>query len=149
MKKFIKLLSISCVIMFQSCFFHRDKSTFDIENKTESAVYIYVTDLDTLPASPKLNLFDTLHINGKDSIVAPANRINAYSFYVDFKNNVGCLYFDDFRKNKQDSTLQVFFIKERVLKANTWESICSKKLYSKKITVIEKSNSESNCVVYE
>lgn len=131
MRNFKMLLLFCCAIMFQNCIFNPEKPTFDIQNKTDSAIYIYVTYLDNLPISPGLNLFDTLRINGKDSIVAPVSRINAYSSYVDFKNNVSSLYFDDFRKNEQDSTLQIFFIKETVLKVNTWKNICSKKLYSK------------------
>lgn len=147
MKKIIKLLSISCTITFQSCIFHPDKSVFDIQNETDSAIYIFVTNLDTLPISQKLNLFDTLLINGKDSIVAPINRINAYSFYVDFKNNEGSLYFEDFCKQEKDSTLLIFFIKEAVLKSNTWESICRKKKYTKKI-ITKQQLIVKKCIIY-
>ena|ERR1035437_5732650 len=151
LRKFIYLTSVIYAITFQSCISLFDKSDnlkFDIQNNSDSAIYIYVTQSETLQLTPRINLFDTLKINGMDSIKSPVYRINAYSFYVDFENNVGSLYFDYFRKNDKDSTLQVFFFKEAIIKSYTWESICRKKLYSKKITITEKQLRVNNCVIY-
>ena len=151
MRKFIYLTSLIYAITFQSCISLIDKSNslkFDIQNNSDSAIYIFVTQSETLQVTPRIDLFDTLRINGMDSITSPVYRINAYSFYVDFKKNVGSLYFDDFRKNDKDSTLHVFFIKEAIIKSYNWESICRKKLYSKKITITEKQLRVNNCVIY-
>ena len=101
-----------------------------------------------MPLRPKLKLFDTLKIDGKDSIITPVYRINAYKFYEDFNKNNGHLYFDDFLKIGEDSILKLYFIKESIMKSYPWESICKYKLYSKKTSVTKRQLNNVKCVVY-
>lgn len=133
MKKNRYLLLVVCIALFQACITfieHNDESSeFQIQNNSDSAIYVCITQSNSLPIKSKLKLFDTLKVNGKDSIISPIYRINAHSFNKDH------LLFDNYQKNKSNNNLYIYFIKEVIIESRSWENICKTELYSQKISI--------------
>jgi RHS repeat-associated protein len=94
--------------------------------------------------------FNRYSYDRKDScfkcrIKAPDYRINAYSF-----QHIGLPANNSIIKNCKDKKLRIFFIKEEIMREHSWEEICSKQLYEKKITLTEEELQQNNwVVVYE
>ena len=114
--------------------------TLSIHNYTDSAVYIYSTCMDSIMNEPALRLFlvdsaDRIDANGKKmpQIYSPNYRINAYSY--------GTLYGFGSKNDKKveckDKCLRLFFIKEHVMRCNTWEEIVDGRMYQKKMSFSE------------
>ncbi len=141
---FVSLLLCSCD------FFDETPQTgvINLQNNTESAIYVYVTYKDTLPKSPKLNLFDTITIEKsyqkKDSIISPVYRLNAYSYYVDFEKNDGGIIFNDYSAKSVDKKVRLYFIKESTMRTKTWDEIYKGQLYEKKMIFTEDELTELN-----
>lgn len=149
LRKIPALILVS--LFFSGCvFFDETPQTgvINLQNNTESAVYVYVTYKDTLPNSPKLNLFDTIAVDNssqeKDNITSPIYRIDAYSYYVDFKNNVGGIVFNDYSSKSNDKKIRLYFIKESVMRTKAWNEIYKRQLYEKKMIFSEDELSKLN-----
>lgn len=138
-------------LLFCGCgFFDETPQTGEInlKNNTESAVYVYVTFKDSLPNFPKLNLFDTLAVDNSskenENISSPTYRINAYSYYIGFKNNLGGIVFNDYSSKSNDKKIRLYFIKESVMRTKTWNEIYKGQLYEKKMIFSEDELSKLN-----
>lgn len=147
--KILALIFVS--LLFSSCIFFDETpqtGVINLQNNTESAVYVYVTYKDTLPNSPKLNLFDTISLvnsnQKKDSIISPTYRLNAYSFFVDFEKNEGGIIFNDYSSKSIDKKIRLYFIKENVMRRKTWNEIYKGQLYEKKMVFTEDELSKLN-----
>lgn len=142
LRKIPALILVS--LFFSGCiFFDETPQTglINLQNCTESAVYVYITYKDTLPNYPKLNLFDTVSVDNysqkEDNITSPIYRVDAYSFYTDFKNNVGGIVFNYYSSKSNDKKIRLYFIKESVMRTKTWNEIYKGQLYEKKMIFSE------------
>jgi len=104
------------------------QETIIIYNNTDSAVYIYYSCSDSIYLTPKLVLFDTIVINGREKINSPNYRVNAYSY-----GGIGTTGRKILINNCADKKLRLFFIKEETMINNTWNDIYNWQLYEKKV----------------
>jgi len=151
MKNIEKISALILVSLFSSCIFFDETpqtGVINLQNCTESAVYVYVTYKDTLPNFPKLNLFDTIALGKyeqeKDTIISPVYRINAHSFYVDFDKNEGGIIFNDYISKCADKKIRLYFIRENIMRSKTWNEIYKGQLYEKKMIFSEDDLSKLN-----
>ncbi len=146
MNKYLIIL-ILFVIVFKSCLpFDPPSGGFEIYNYSDKAIYVYCTCMDSLPVSPRLNLFEKFNDliidpNGDtiDPIYSPEYRVDAYStkgFVTWGSPENPRLYCDN-------TTVRLFFIKENVMRTHTWEEISQKQLYEKK-TILTESQLSKN-----
>ncbi len=130
------------IIIIISCSFEK-KTQFDslsIYNATSSAVYLYITSSDTLPLTPKLNLFDTVFLHStqnRDTILSPIYRINAYSYYTKNDLTVPNVNIEELCLKSKDLKIKLYFIKESTMRIHNWTEIYLCQLYEKKIVLSE------------
>jgi len=133
MKKFM-LLSFS-IIFFGCIAFDPAKQNLEIHNFSDEAIYVYYTYYNEIQITPKLELFLYLPDRAPDesdldSFCSPQYRVNAHTSSIietGYSTNSKWIPFT----NKD--YVNFFFIKESTMRSNTWEKICKKQLYEKKV----------------
>ncbi len=150
-----KLIYVSCICLFYGCIFTYDPAPgkLNIRNNSDEAVYVYLKcgETNTLPLEPKLDLFHFISANMEDlngdtikpHFISPDYRINAYSY--------GVLNIGGNQKQQQlqckEKVVTLFFIAEKTMRDYSWEEICSKQMFDKKIILTEEEL-ENNDWVY-
>lgn len=140
------IIHMRIILVLISCLFIRGCPVYDpptgvlnIENNSDSAVYVYSTCDNTLPCEPKLKLFESLGDSAFDSkgnkitdtLFSPHYRINANSIgYIGVwgspkKPRVFC----------EDKKIRLYFISETVIRTKDWKEICKNQMYHKKIVL--------------
>lgn len=117
-------------------------SRIDLENRTDSAIYVYYSFRDSLELSKPLFLFEQRMFGGVTEYMSPDYRINAYTF-----GGIGTLGQTElFSKNKGEN-IRFFFIKESTMRSFSWKEIVEKQLYEKKKKFSEEELEENRWMV--
>ncbi|MDR1006703.1 MAG: hypothetical protein LBL74_07555 [Bacteroidales bacterium] len=120
-----------------------------IRNNSDEAIYVYLEcgNVDSLPLSPKLELFNFISADMKDAhgntiepyFISPDYRINAYSTETLHGGIEGRV----FGKPKEprfpceENELTLFFITEKTMREYNWEEIYKNQMFTKKVTLTE------------
>ena len=135
MKKNIFLLVV--LALYGCITYDPPKKSLEIYNYTDEAVYVCFSSTDSLQISPKLVLFYTLSGLGYDennvkidTIVSPDYRINAHNYSYLRESSTSSTKWIPFRDKDY---VVFFFIKESTMKKFSWEEICKRQLYEKKV----------------
>lgn len=124
-----RLTILLLISTFISCsLFDSEQGAINIYNNTDSAVYITYSCSDSICLSPQLVLFDTIVNNGRETIISPNYRVNAYSY-----GGIGTTGRKNLINDCIDKRLRLFFIKEETLKNFSWNDIFIWQLYEKKV----------------
>jgi len=134
-----KIICISCMFLFSSCFYDPPRGSIYIRNYSDRPIYLYESWDDSLALNPGLDLFvnsmapDTTKTfcilwRSADSIYCPSYRIDAY----DFGELVVMGTFNTPQFPNGSDTLSLFFITEESMRNYSWEEICAGKCMSKK-----------------
>lgn len=121
-----------------------------IKNNSDEAIYVYLKcgNVDSLPLSPKLELFNFLSMNMEDAsgnpipphFSSPEYRVNAYTF--------GSLYILGSQKKPrlpcEENEVTLFFITEVIMRNYEWEEIHKEQMFAKKITLTKEELENSN-----
>ena len=152
MKKILVL--VVCGFLICGCPFTYDppQGLLDIKNDSDEAIYVYLKCgiSDSLPLSPKLELFHFLSMN-KDAqgnpiehcFISPDYRINAY--------NWGSIFISGSRKyprlpcyENREEVITLFFIPEKTMRDYEWEEIYANQMYVQKTTLTKEELEKSD-----
>jgi hypothetical protein len=134
MKKNIFLL---VVLTLYGCTYDPPKKSLEIYNYSDEAIYVYFSRADSLQLTPKLVMFYNIPDMGfdennvrLDSLVTPDYRINAHNYSYLRESSTSSTKWIPF---KDKDYVVFFFIRESTIKKFSWEEICNKQLYEKKV----------------
>jgi hypothetical protein len=135
MKKNIFLL---VVLTLNGCItYDPPKKSLEIYNYSDEAIYVYISRTDSLQLTPKLVMFYNIPDMGfdennvrLDSLVTPDYRINAHNYSYLRESSTSSTKWIPF---KDKDYVVFFFIRESTIKKFSWEEICNKQLYEKKV----------------
>ena len=135
------ILLLSLVVLLNGCIACDSlRGDLEINNYSDSVIYVYHSCSDSLEVDHKLNLFETrsgvIDASGRirqDTIYSPEYRIDAY----DYMNIVVCGPYWEPRLCCDNDTLYLFFIKESVMRTMSWEEICEKQQYEQRVALTE------------
>jgi len=113
-----------------------------VKNHTDSAIYVYHSFTDSIEINRKLTLFEVYYYNNSSHVVTPNYRIDAYN-----SRGIGTTGRESLVNESPDKKLRLFFIKEETLRKKTWEEICEKQLYAKKLTLTVTDFEKINWIV--
>ena len=142
------ILLLSFVVLLNGCIAYDPlRGEFEINNYSDSVIYVYHSYSDLLELDRKLNLFETrsgvvTDASGRirqDSICSPEYRIDAY----DYMTIVVCGPYWSPRLCGDNDTLYLFFIKESVMRTMSWEEICEKQQYEQRVALTEEQLNNS------
>ena len=109
-----------------------------IYNYTNDAMYVYYSSKESIQLEPKLKVLKLDHYtfidkngNRRDTVVYPDYRIESHSYSVFHDDGIHVV--GKFRPFLNKDYVNFFFIKESTMRSYTWEEICKKQLYEKKI----------------
>ncbi len=140
MRKLFILLLFSTII---GCSLTDSKQeSIEIYNNTDSAIYLYYSCSDSIYLTPKLVLFDTIINRGKEKIISPEYRVNAFS-----SGGIGVRGRKNLINNCTDKRIRLFFIKEETMMNNSWNDIYKWQLYEKKIILTIEEMEKNNWTV--
>ena len=132
------LLLLNTFLLSSCAFDPPSKSMLDIYNYTDDAIYVYYTSSESIQLKPKLELFlldRSVRINKYgnrlDTICYPDYRINPHSYTVFHDDGIHAV--GKFRPYPDKDYVNFFFIKESTMRSYTWEEICKKQLYERKV----------------
>ncbi len=129
MKKLFLLLVVN-IILVNSCLVIDPKPKYiEIENCTDSAIYVYYSFKDSLEESRSIELFKKYRHAGIDKYISPDYRINAFS-----TGGIGITGRESLLNESADKKIRLFFIKEETMRNKTWDYICKHQIYIKKMT---------------
>lgn len=149
------MLIILLLLLLYGCFYDphlRGKKLLYIHNCTDSAVYYEISCLDSLTLDRPSFLFSSYCEDYdrygnclRKRISSPSDRVNAYSC-----RHTGIVADESILRDCEDKQIRFFFIKESTLRDYTWDEICAKQMYEKKlIYTIEDLISNDWAIVYE
>jgi hypothetical protein len=129
------ILVFSCLFALNSCVFDRG-CNISILNKSDHTIYVYKSFSDSLKMSGGLAYkLEQQNYKGDDTLIYPSYRAEPNSYaYVTF---VGKYEYIFNNKECKDGKLRLFFIHEDTILRYTWEEICRKQLYEKKLILNE------------
>ncbi len=138
-----KLSFLLVYIFINGCIYDLPSQTFTVYNYSDSAIYIYYTCSDSIKSLPELRLFENFKKDGRDYLISPNYRINAYTYGTipAFGNREK---FIDTCKNK---TLKIFFIKEITMRKKPWREITQEQAYIKKMELTYKDLEKLNWII--
>lgn len=141
MKKLFFLLII--IMIFDGCLLIDPKPKFiEVENCTDSVIYVYYSFKDSLEKSRSIELFKKYRYAGVDKYISPDYRINAFSF-----GGIGITGRESLLNESTDKIIRLFFIKEETIRNKTWDEICEQQIYIKKITLSVEELEKANWIV--
>jgi len=120
--------------------------TLPIINYSDSTVYVCASCSDFLEKDHNLQVYK-YNFDGKEILGYPNYRIE--------KDSLGCIIFREKKvehifKRCQDHQMHFFFILESTMRTYSWEEICEKQLYEKKLVLTEEELKNNDwVVVYE
>lgn len=142
MKKNFFLLIVN-ILLFDSCLMIDPKpQCIEIENCTDSTIYVYYSFNDSLEESRSIQLFKKYRYAGTDKYISPDYRINAFSV-----GGIGITGRESLLNKCKDKKIRLFFIKEETLRNKTWTEICKQQIYIKKKTLNIEELKKSNWVI--
>lgn len=142
MKKVV--LVLFCVLI-SGCVYDPPSAHIEVENCTDSAIYVYYSFCDSLELSKPLYLFEENKHGGLSKYSSPNYRINAYSI-----GGIGTLGQSSLFKKNRNEKIRLFFIKEKIMRDFSWEEIVKKHLYEEKLTLTEKELMKNDwMIVYD
>ena len=135
------ILLLSLVVLLNGCIACDSlRGDIEINNYSDSVIYVYHSCSDSLEVDHKLNLFETrsgvIDASGRirqDTIYSPNYRANAYAYS---EINV-CGTGNNPKLCCDNDTLYLFFIKESVMRTMSWEEICEKQQYEQRVALTE------------
>ncbi|GHS90213.1 hypothetical protein FACS1894201_11610 [Bacteroidia bacterium] len=147
------LVSLSCLFLLYGCIFTYDppRALFYVNNYSDEAIYVYFKcgNVDSLPLSPKLELFHfgdavgTKYENIEEyRFYPPEYRINAYDGSFLFEGTIGTDKKPRLPCKEKEVTL--FFITEKTMRSYDWEEIHKNQLFTKKITLTQEELESKN-----
>lgn len=141
MKKLFFLLII--IMLFDGCLVTDPKpKSIEVENCTDSAIYVYYSFKDSLERGRSIELFTKYKYAGVDKYISPDYRINAFSF-----GGIGIAGRESLLNKSTDKNIRLFFIKEETMKNKTWDEICKHQNYTKKMTLSLEELEKDNWIV--
>lgn len=141
-KRLITGISVIFLLMVSQSAYDPPRKAIRVLNYTESAIYIAYSFDDTMNINNRLFLFEVEFYNNSKHIINPAYRIDAYS-----TKGIGMPGREELLNESPDKKIRLFFITEKVMKTETWEDICKKKLYEKRITLSVSDLKKTNWMV--
>ena len=116
-------------VLFGCPSYDPQSEVIEVHNNTADAIYVYYTCNDSIRLTPELILYDTLVKNDVVWKIAPPYRVPAYTT----KPAIAHIKLSDLFAQCNDSSLNIFFIKEETMKINSWSEIYEHQLYDKVI----------------
>ncbi len=137
----ISLIGVIC----SSCVYDRAE-IIPFINKSDSAIYGVCFCESSLVKGRNLQIYKKITIKGQDTSIYPTYRAEKDSIgYID-------VYWSKEKavRDCKDKKLRFFFIKESVMKEYSWDEICERQLYAKKLVFTEEELVKMDwTVVYE
>jgi hypothetical protein len=136
------LLALLCTKCFPGFGPHQG---IDVFNNTDSILYVAYSFTNSLDKNYPLVLVKEAIINNEIKRHFPCYRLEAYS-----RGSIGIPGRELLLQDCDDEMLRLFFILESTMRDYTWEEICERQMYEKKLTLSEKDLKENDwTVVYE
>ena len=117
-------------LFFFGCAYDPAQKVIEVENNTDSAIYVAFSLNDTLQVNQKLSLFEIEYYNNAKHILSPNYRVNAHLI-----GGIGTPGRESLLNKSKDRKIRLFVIKEVTIRNNSWEKICEKKMYEEKIVL--------------
>ena len=149
------LILVVCAFLLYGCPFVFDplRGQFYIHNNSDEAIYVYFKcgNVDSLPLSPKLELFHFLSMDMEDAqgnpiepgFISPEYRINAYTY--------GSITISGSRDHprlpcyeNREEVITLFFIPEKTMRDYEWEKIYENQMFVRKTTLTKEELEKSN-----
>jgi hypothetical protein len=139
----------SLIFIFNGCLFFPTfdppQKGIDVFNNTDSILYVAYSFSDSLGNGNPIVYYEEVSINNKIHKRFPCYRLNAFS-----DGGIGIPGRETLLQKCDKNMLRLFFILESTMRDYSWEEICEKKIYEKKLTLTKADLKKNNwVVVYE
>lgn len=133
MMRYVLVISILFIL---GCVYDPPEDVIAVNNTTDSVMYVYCSNADSMHFTPSIRLFDTSIENNKIIINSPPYRLNPHSY--------GTASEMFFTEKEFKSGVYLFYITENILKTRSWDDIVKQKLFVKKAHYSLKALKEAN-----